>query len=323
MKDEGIVNYRFFVKSGLVLVFAAIALVCLGALTGCSEETARPQREVHPEGWGDPASPNFHAEALEARGFRDGLAGCRVCHTSDTAGYQRAPGCFTCHAGYPHPEGWINPLGPDTITLHAKHLQDHNWNVRFCQNCHNADYRRQFTHDGQLTRTCYDCHSGGPEGCTVCHGGVNPGPPPDLKGQSDAEIVTVGAHQRHTQNNRLSISLTCNQCHIYPQAFDAATHIDTATPGQAEVVFGLLASDSGRTNPQWDRHRERCASVYCHGAFANGEQDNEPKWTDGDQAECGSCHKLPPDSPHPGEDNCSNCHRYARSTHINGVVNFR
>ncbi len=306
----------------VIFVLGLMAFIYLGIFMGCAEKATGPTRDTHPAEWGEVGSSNFHGAVLLEKGLPNGLTTCRTCHISDTAGPQKPPGCYTCHNQYPHPTDWVRRSASDTYQpRHATFIQSSNWDLKYCRKCHNNDYRRQFSYAGQPTRTCYECHSQGPEGCTVCHGGqYNVAPPPDLKGNTENTFLTVGAHKRHTYSNRLTNNLSCDQCHIYPRSYDDITHIDASTPGIAEVVFGYLASDSGQTNPRWDRQNKTCISVYCHGDFQFGIQTNLPLWIEMDQAKCGSCHKLPPDSPHPNNSVCFRCHRYSKDTHINGKL---
>jgi predicted CxxxxCH...CXXCH cytochrome family protein len=48
-------------------------------------------------------------------------------------------------------------------------------------------------------------------------------------------------------------------------------------------------------DPVWSTDSLRCANVYCHGYFKNGNTDNAPLWTDitGTSAACGTCHGDP------------------------------
>jgi predicted CxxxxCH...CXXCH cytochrome family protein len=96
----------------------------------------------------------------------------------------------------------------------------------------------------------------------------------------------------------------------------------TDTPAPAEVVFGRTASISA--SPIWDRSAARCSDTYCHGGAS-------PVWTDvgGGQAACGTCHGLPPPSPHPTASACEQCHGQTagagmtiaiRDNHVDGIV---
>ena len=158
--------------------------------------------------------------------------------------------------------------------------------------------------------------------CNACHGSGSLGaPPPDLSGNVATSFPGVGAHQAHLVASETHEAVACNQCHLVPSSVGAAGHIDS-TVG-AEVVFGELAQTGNRT-PSYDPATQSCADVYCH-------QDSQPDWTaPRSSAEaCGSCHSLPPPSPHPQFDACSMCHGGViddtgvlldPSSHVNGAV---
>ncbi|MFL5391535.1 MAG: CxxxxCH/CxxCH domain c-type cytochrome [Myxococcales bacterium] len=142
--------------------------------------------------------------------------------------------------------------------------------------------------------------------CTSCHGDssrpTSPAAPPSgTRGEKDTTAIAVGAHQSHLQAGHLRGPIECNSCHVVPTDL---SHID----GTPRVVFGDLARTSG-ANPSWDPESATCTS-YCHGATLKGGTNTTPKWTkvDGTQAACGSCHSLPPPSPHPQNPNCNSCH---------------
>jgi len=110
-------------------------------------------------------------------------------------------------------------------------------------------------------------------------------------------------------------------------------HLDSSLP--AELSWGPLASDDG-AQPIFDEASTTCSQVYCHGATLNGTGSNrQPDWTmvDGTQAQCGSCHTLPPGPPHPQQSDCTTCHECVVDSnqnirpenahlHINGRRNF-
>ena len=99
--------------------------------------------------------------------------------------------------------------------------------------------------------------------------------------------------------------MACTECHVVPGSVADPGHLDTALP--AELTFGPRATAGGAAP---DFNGTTCTSVYCHGATLSGGSLTEPAWTtvDGTQAECGSCHGLPPTEGHPTASHCSYCH---------------
>jgi len=154
--------------------------------------------------------------------------------------------------------------------------------------------------------------------CSSCHGSAtNPAPPTGTAGESSTSDRAVGAHQSHVQGGALSDGMACDLCHITPAA-DAMGHAD----GTVNITFGVLAG----VGATWQPASLTCASTYCHGASLGGGDLKTPLWTGSGQATCGSCHGLPPPSPHVQNTACGSCHAgYTSSavnpaTHVNGAL---
>jgi predicted CxxxxCH...CXXCH cytochrome family protein len=222
-----------------------------------------------------------------------------------------------------HPAGWIDPPSP---AFHGKEIRSQGWQMESCLKCHGNDYR-----GGIAEVSCLTCHENTPEDCTTCHGGLVddlPAPPPDIDGNTESTARGVGAHTHHLEEGELRVAVECSSCHRVPSSVYQAGHVDSDLP--AEVVFsGLAVADSAK--PTWDG--ESCSNVYCHGNFELGNKDNAPIWTlvDGSQAECGTCHGLPPPEPHPQIALCQVCHSAVvdadreiidKTKHINGQTDF-
>ncbi len=224
-------------------------------------------------------------------------------------------------------------LDPGSANWHGTLVRNAGWNLNTCKNCHGTDYA-----GGWTGKSCNSCHEDTPEGCTVCHGGVdnNTGAPPkDLAGNTATRNVTVGAHTSHVNGSKFTNNLTCEQCHIVPGVFDAEGHI--GTDERAELNFSGLALEQGAA-PEWNREKATCSETYCHGSFSAGSH-KEVIWTrvGRTEAECGTCHGLPPTTPgrnfgfvHPaGIRNCELCHGDViergfiiknKDLHMNGTV---
>jgi predicted CxxxxCH...CXXCH cytochrome family protein len=165
--------------------------------------------------------------------------------------------------------------------------------------------------------------------CNSCHGSdQNNAPPLSTSGSSSTSDVAVGAHQSHLHDGPFRQAINCDECHLVPKSAGDPGHIDNPP---AEVTFGQLAT-AGSSSPSWNRDNATCSAVYCHGATLAGGSIAEPEWTkvDGSQAACGSCHGLPPPSPHPAFSDCNRCHpdsvlpgggiNLAAGKHIDGQV---
>ena len=145
--------------------------------------------------------------------------------------------------------------------------------------------------------------------CTSCHG--DPGrpknaaaPPLGTHGETATTERAVGAHQAHLDGAALGTPIACDACHTVPTALGHAN-------GTVDLTFGALATADGTFTAAFNG--ATCAT-YCHGAtLGAGGSNTAPRWTGGSgEAACGSCHAVPPPSPHPsvGSDlsGCSACH---------------
>jgi predicted CxxxxCH...CXXCH cytochrome family protein len=175
---------------------------------------------------------------------------------------------------------------------------------------------------GQADRDLSRCGTG-TEACGSCHGsGASAAPPPDLSGNTDPSVVTVGAHQAHLAGSTGFAAVACTECHVVPTSVLDPGHCDSAAP--AEVKFGPLASAKS-TYPVWDRNTGTCQGTYCHGATLLGGSNKDPSWTSTSVLSCGSCHTA---SYH-GRSSCD-CHGSVWSggqiidptKHVNGQTDF-
>jgi hypothetical protein len=321
-------------------------------LGGCSNPKDPPTGSggvggVHPAGWSDPASEEFHGTFLSAKDYDN--TECRVCHGNDYDGGVVEVSCRECHASYPHGEGgWIGG--------HSQFVRDTGWDIIQCRPCHGTDYA---VPKGEFS--CLSCHHpGGPESCNTCHGDFagdaddlfNSAPPAGLLGETDPLALPVGAHAAHmAYDSTRTAAEKCAECHVVPSAYEDPGHID-GQPG-AEVVFGgplgLVVTESGARvpAPTWDRSTTTCASTYCHGNWGILAADSDyafiyagpkiegessaPSWIDPATAACGSCHGLPPAGHDPADITiCANCHENVidatgviidPSLHGNGRIN--
>jgi predicted CxxxxCH...CXXCH cytochrome family protein len=176
--------------------------------------------------------------------------------------------------------------------FHGVAIQNQNWDMHSCQECHGAKY------DGGVSGvSCRTCHTapGGPEACNTCHGGLNNAPPSDLSNNTVVTARGVGAHQTHMLGTVRSQNVACSECHTVPGSVYAPGHLDTPLP--AEVVFNgfLSAKATAGTPPGYNAQTGTCANNYCHGNFTNGNPGNAVIWNSFSTATtaCGTCHGNP------------------------------
>jgi predicted CxxxxCH...CXXCH cytochrome family protein len=154
--------------------------------------------------------------------------------------------------------------------------------------------------------------------CSSCHGSPdNPAPPKGVNGETATTDVAVGAHQSHLKGSAIRGPLDCSECHPVPDAVDSPGHAD----GKIDLVWGALATTSG-LSPSFDSDSQRCSSTWCHGAAIGGGTNKKPIWTQvgTGQADCGTCHGVPPPDPHPADSACNKCH--PATANPDGTINL-
>src|SRR5579859_2056158 len=174
-------------------------------LLACSNvrpvEDDRHASYVHPDGWADPNSPDFHGTHIQNTGWD--FAPCQKCHGDDFKGGASGASCWTCHSdgptscttchGQPPPTGAHLKHAFDCTACHVKpvlytdagHFEG-NVTVDYRDGrcsvyCHgatftdsNATNTRPLWTGGAAEATCGTCHGLGPSGhvsdrCADCH----------------------------------------------------------------------------------------------------------------------------------------------------------
>ncbi len=249
-----------------------------------------------------------------------------------------------------HKKGILDETSPD---FHGNLLRTLNWNISACWQCHASDYT-----GGITGASCLKCHTeaDGPEACNTCHGDPNNpdriAPPEDLNGNTSTSSRGVGAHESHVYDNQLTENFRCSNCHKFPSGgFSDPTHIDG--DNRAEIIFGRIAVTGEGINSSYDLGSGNCSNTYCHGNFVFYRDSSAYSWAYEDsiiignnvtvnwtsvgqsQAECGSCHGLPP-TGHISTitiNQCGYCHKgivdesgnlvdSLKYKHINGEIDF-
>jgi predicted CxxxxCH...CXXCH cytochrome family protein len=193
-------------------------------------------------------------------------------------------------------------LDPASADFHGRLLRDQKYAFGVCQGCHGDDFA-----GGRSGVSCVSCHAQGPTACTTCHGAIQKN----------------GSHGRHLGQGPLAKTFRCDECHRVPAVYTDVGHILLADgsldPPPAEVILGATAAltPPGSTRagaPAWDPAAQSCSNVYCHGAVLGDDAAGNirPIWSAAGtgQADCGSCHGLPPN--HGGanltDGRCAACH---------------
>jgi predicted CxxxxCH...CXXCH cytochrome family protein len=195
--------------------------------------------------------------------WTEGAAGaaCGSCHGSPPANHgDNAQDCAECHA---------QVVGPGKALLRPASLHV----------------------DGQVQvkdGTVRVADGTGTVSCTACHG-----QPP-----------ATGAHLAHLYPSRFTTGpVACSACHTVPQKVGSDGHLHAA-PGRLAFSGTATANVVTSPFPAWDASAGTCRNVYCHGGGDKAVRDStpllhrHPLWAGGAaEAECGSCHGLPPNDP--------------------------
>ncbi len=323
-------------KNRIGIIFISAFLII-----SCSKKQETLEVGTHPADWNNLQSAQFHGLAVT----QTGPGSCQSCHGTAYEGGTSGISCYTCHASFPHPEGFLQAGSPN---FHAKYIKNEiNYNIIMCQNCHGNSYAGGSSGVSCKTAGCHT-EAAGPEACNTCHGNLrNPSqiaPPRDLNGNTSHTATGVGAHQKHVADPEVTNPLTCSACHPQIVNFTDPEHINS-TPG-AQMQFSALATDNGRLSLVWNRDNATCASVYCHGWFEFKKTDAPDYlqfaftadamvgkqatvvWT-AENDDCDFCHGLPPTGHIPSTvvNGCASCHANVissdgeiinKSLHING-----
>ncbi len=301
---------RGWVRAFTCLVFAAIAI-------GCSEDRTPPDAGgVHPSGWADKGSPNFHATWLAANKFP--LTRCAECHGADFAGGEVGVSCSqtgchsdpttgvaippnactTCHGinGTPRPE----------TGAHWQH-------VPFCDTCHTVPTTAQveqhasgdestLIHFGSFaTKDASPTFDLATKKCanTYCHGASSPA------WTDPAKLACDGCHQAppadHARWSRLITSTaSCASCH--PDATTDTQHV-THVNGQVDLLPQLSCTtchgSNGHANPPVDLDGGTDPTTRGVGAHSRhldptlGDRVSNPLL-------CNDCHVVPTNVTDPG-----------------------
>ena len=136
-------------------LLSVIALALSLALLSCSElkkdlpSPVSGAAAIHPEGWNQTSSPDFHGTYLKAKAYD--TKECKPCHGGPFTGGTSQTSCFRCHALYPHSAAWIQTASAD---FHGRFLKAMNYDAGECKSCHGVDFT-----GGSSQVACFSCHT--------------------------------------------------------------------------------------------------------------------------------------------------------------------
>jgi hypothetical protein len=208
-------------------------------------------------------------------------------------------------------------IDPTHANYHGAIFWDNNFDFADCQDCHGSNLD-----GGVVDFSCsVSCHTAtdGVFACDNCHSGPTSSLPfTNVRNETDSTVASVGLHNSHLSPVRaVRPAMDCDDCHLVPTSMWATGHID-ATPDEAEVPFGILATLNGSLTPLWDHSNGTCADTYCHGNFAFADDTSSNAWayTVPDSIIVGSNATVSWTEVYTGDEFCTFCHSYPPTGHI-------
>ncbi len=253
-------------------LFPVIALGLSFALFSCSElkkdlpSPVSGAAAIHPEGWNQAASPDFHGAYLKAKGYD--TKECKPCHGGPLNGGTSKSSCFRCHALYPHSAAWIQTASAD---FHGRFLKAMNYDATECQTCHGTDYT-----GGSSQVACFSCHTTFPHPATWTGGH---GPYLKTKNWTDTECQSCHG----TDYAGGTSGVACFSCHDpYPHSvrFPSGRHTNYLYPNGYPLV---VCQTCHGTDYAGGKSGVSCMQAGCH-----VDETGTPKSPEA----CNTCHGV-------------------------------
>jgi hypothetical protein len=202
-------------------LFSAIVLGLSLAVWSCSElkkdlpSPVSGAAAVHPDGWVQAASMEFHGAYLRAKNYE--TKECQPCHGGPLSGGTSQASCFRCHALYPHGAAWTQT---DASDFHGRFLKAMAYNAQECQSCHGATYT-----GGTSSVSCYGCHASYPHRAEWNTGGDAGSHGLFLKAKSWNDIECRACHGATYTGGTSGLGcFTCHDAYPHSSRFSAGGH---------------------------------------------------------------------------------------------------
>src|SRR5512143_1622893 len=185
----------------------AVVLGLSLALWSCSDlkkELPSPvngETAIHPEGWVQSASSEFHGTYVKARGYD--TKECQPCHAAPLNGGTSKTSCFKCHALYPHSSEWTQT---SAANFHGRFLKAMAYDAQECQTCHGATYT-----GGTSGVPCFGCHTSYPHADQWIVGGAAGSHGLYLKGKNWSSAECQACHGSDYAGG--TSGMACFMCH--------------------------------------------------------------------------------------------------------------
>lgn len=267
-----------------------VVLLFLGCAQAAKDSPAAFTNSTTPEGFSFPhpkdvAEPTVHGVWV----VQSGKTLCLNCHKTDTDTSLPGPACNSCHAVYPHADGWVGK------EVHGKYVIDNGQTA--CQGaCHGTDLT-----GGLSGVSCTKCHATYPHvtgwASSLLHGASALG---------DKKNVCKLCHGDSFAGGQSSVA--CSNCHApYPHAEGWVS----ATAGAS--VHGPIVNVEGSAQCQSCHGNNQTDSIFS--TFCNDCHNQHLS----SPTTCKGCHEAgkgltvsrPQDGIHPATQDCATCHDYA------------
>lgn len=257
------------------LMFIVVASFMVFACAEVKDDITTPAKvTVHPEGFGEVGSPNFHAKAFKTTEYNWNLKQCQTCHASNYSGGTAGVSCLTCHSAAEGPEACNTCHGEfgGTRISPPQALDD---GIETTNKGVGAHVNHAYENEIAQNIGCYECHpaeTGSSENYVYAHVGQ---PPADI--QFGAFSNKVGSAEYDFTNNTCS-NTYCHGNFVFLK--------DSAGSNSWAYTDSVIVGEN--FSPVWNK-------------------------VDGTQAACGTCHMLPPKGHmnagnDPAATSCSSCH---------------
>lgn len=225
----------------LIYGFLIFALGSVIFYQGCSElddsVTMAPDIDVHPDGWANPSSANFHGTyIIDNKQWNLNL--CKTCHGSDYAGGTSGSSCLGCHSSSGGPQNCrlchgnsdhSNPpkgvFGDTAISyigvgVHVSHVNNPQFSASLhCSDCHSFSGFSDPNHIGDNPNGIAEI-TFGPLAHDTLSGPIRPNPMWD---RTTATCSSVYCHGTFKEGNVDAVgiwtnpgSVVCGTCHGDP-----------------------------------------------------------------------------------------------------------
>lgn len=260
---------------------------------GCSEVkddiTPPPNIGVHPEGFGDASSPEFHKFVFRNNDWSINLRNCQQCHAADYSGGTTGQSCLTCHTQTGGPEACNTCHGVFANPNYIAPPNDLEDNSDKSARGVGAHYVHVYENQKSTNIGCFECHAETTGDDLFVHEHVGPPPSkmefgsftyPDSLGlipawNEDLTCSNTYCHgafifNKSASNNQWAYTGDAIEGNIYAPTWNSTTE----TEGQCGTCHGEIDASGNLITPLPKGHagtynKEDCTN--CHSEVVDAE----------------------------------------------------